>query len=124
MVYCNAAHCPPMVVATKSQQTGGRCRQLPNSGNMVVGFDDGMTFEEGELQLQHGDTLFLFTDGVSEAINTEMEEYGYQRLMASLEKTPDMTPQQVIEHVKEDLAAFVGEAEQSDDITMLALKRK
>jgi sigma-B regulation protein RsbU (phosphoserine phosphatase) len=82
-----------------------------------------MTFEENEVQLEKGDTLFMFTDGESEAVNTQSEEFGYERLGASLEKTAQMTSQQIIDHVKEDLKAFVGEAEQSDDITMLVLKR-
>ena len=118
MVYCNAAHCPPIVIR------GERCEQLPASGNMVVGFDEGMTYTEGQLQLHAGDTLFMFTDGISEAINTNFEEFGYERLEASLEKTADMTPQQIIDHVRTDLDGFVGEAEQSDDITMLVVKRE
>jgi len=97
---------------------------LSYSGNMVVGFDESLTFTEGELQLHPGDTLFLFTDGVNEAINSDDEEFGYKRLEASLEKSADMTPQQIVEHVKADMAAFVGEEEQSDDITMLVLKVK
>ena len=121
MTYCNAAHCSPFLIS--SQASGGSTRQLPVSGNLVVGFDEGMTFEEGEVQLQRGDTLFLFTDGISEAINTSLEEFGYERMEASLEKMSGMTPQQIVDHMKEDLAAFVGEAEQSDDITMLVLKR-
>ena len=121
MTYCNAAHCPPFLMS--SQGAGAKCRQLPPSGNLVVGFDEGMTFEEGEVQLQHGDTLFLFTDGISEAVNTSFDEFGYERMEASLEKMTDKTPQQVVDRMKEDLAAFVGEAEQSDDITMLVLKR-
>ena len=117
MVYCNAAHCAPFLIS------GEKSRQLPISGNLVVGFDENMTFEENEVQLEKGDTLFMFTDGVSEAVNTQSEEFGYERLGASLEKTAQMTSQQIIDHVKEDLKAFVGEAEQSDDITMLVLKR-
>ena len=117
MVYCNAAHCPPFLIS------GEKSRQLPISGNLVVGFDENMTFEENEVQLQKGDTLFMFTDGVSEAVSTLSEEFGYERLGASLEKTAQMTSQQIIDHVKEDLKAFVGETEQSDDITMLVLRR-
>ena len=128
MVYCNAAHCPPIVIRSERPEVrserGERCEMLSYSGNMVVGFDESLTFTEGELQLHPGDTLFLFTDGVNEAINSDDEEFGYKRLEASLEKSADMTPQQIVEHVKADMAAFVGEEEQSDDITMLVLKVK
>jgi len=97
--------------------------QLPVSGNMVVGFDENLQFVEGKTHLNPGDTLFLFTDGVNEAVNVGEEEFSYARLAASLEGTAGLMPQQVIRKVAADLASFVGEADQSDDITMLVLKR-
>ena len=121
MVYCNAAHCPPMVV--RSQEGMRNVEQLPVSGNMVVGFDENLQFVEGKTHLNPGDTLFLFTDGVNEAVNVGEEEFSYARLAASLEGTAGLMPQQVIRKVAADLASFVGEADQSDDITMLVLKR-
>jgi sigma-B regulation protein RsbU (phosphoserine phosphatase) len=65
----------------------------------------------------------MFTDGVTEAMNTSNEEFGEQRLEDTLAKVPLHSSQQVIGTIKADVAAFTGEAEQSDDITVMAIKR-
>ena len=76
------------------------------------------------MQLNEGDALVLFTDGVTEAMNSVFEEFGESRFEETLRKVSSADCQSIIDATKEDLAAFVGEAEQSDDITMLALRRK
>lgn len=73
--------------------------------------------------MEPGDTLLLYTDGVTEAINTKEEEYGEERLESLLRNASKTNCQQVIDMVKADVKAFEGDAEQSDDITLLALKR-
>ena len=93
------------------------------STNLIVGIMEGFEFEEGRCQLEPGDTLFTYTDGVSEAMDVNLEMFGEDRMKASLAKVPQHTCQQIIDTVKADVAAFVGEAEQSDDITMLVVKR-
>jgi len=65
----------------------------------------------------------MFTDGVTEAMNPDFEEYGEDRLNACLAKAADKDGNYLIGAIKEDMAAHVGDAEQSDDITMLTLKR-
>ena len=65
----------------------------------------------------------MFTDGVTEAVNTTYEEFGEKRLTATLGQLVKANSQQIIDSVKTDVAAFVGEAEQSDDITLLTVKR-
>ena len=89
----------------------------------MVGAIDGLDYHDGTLQLEHGDSIVLFTDGVTEAVNKDFEEFGDSRLKKTLEGVTRQSCQQTIETVKADVAAFVGEAEQSDDITILALKR-
>ena len=64
-----------------------------------------------------------FTDGVNEAMNKDYQEFGDDRLVASLQKCSGLNCQQIIDAVKADVASFVGEMEQSDDITLFALKR-
>jgi sigma-B regulation protein RsbU (phosphoserine phosphatase) len=66
----------------------------------------------------------LFTDGVTEAIDINEKEFGDDRLIDTLGKLSGSSCQQIIDGIKADVAAFVGEAEQSDDITMLTLARK
>lgn len=94
------------------------------STDPMVGAVEGLTFHENKLKLEKGDTLFMFTDGVTEAINAQMEEFGEDRLEATLKSCTNNNCQQMIEAVAYDVKNFVGEAEQSDDITILVLKRK
>jgi sigma-B regulation protein RsbU (phosphoserine phosphatase) len=116
--YCNGGHNPPHVV-----KRNGEVTELPKSRDMMVGVFDGVQFHEESFQLEKGDTLVMFTDGVTEAMNEEKEEFGKERLMETLEEVSMHSCQVIVETVKADIAAFAGNAEQSDDITLLALKR-
>ena len=68
--------------------------------------------------------IFLYTDGVTEATNKDLELFNEARLQEALSKIEDVNPENVIAEVKSQVNKFVGEAEQSDDITMLALRYK
>ena len=117
VTYCNAGHNPPYILKRK-----GEISPLPMSTDPMAGAIDGITYHEGTLQLESGDALVMFTDGVTEAMNTANEEFGEQRLEDTLEDVAMHNCQQMVEAIKADVAAFAGEAEQSDDITVLALK--
>jgi sigma-B regulation protein RsbU (phosphoserine phosphatase) len=119
VAYTNAGHNPPYVL-----KADGSVKALPMSSDLVAGVIDDHKFSEETFKLEHGDTLLLFTDGVTEAVDTEFKEYGDERLKALLQKEAQADCQQIIDHVKADVKAFAGDAEQSDDITLLALKRK
>ncbi len=116
--YCNAGHNPPYVL-----KKNGEVTPLPMSQDPMVGAIDDIEFHQSTLQLEHGDSLVMFTDGVTEAMNINNEEFGETRLEDTLEDVTMHNCQQMIEAIKSDVAAFVGEAEQSDDITVLALRR-
>jgi serine phosphatase RsbU (regulator of sigma subunit) len=118
VTYSNAGHNPPYVV-----KADGSLRRLPMSSDIIAGFMEDISFKEDTFTLEHGDTLMLYTDGVTEAVDTELNEYGERRLEALLKNTPHDGCQQMIDAVKADVKAFTGDAEQSDDITLLALKR-
>ena len=81
--------------------------------------------EEGsiawELELEPGDELYLYTDGVTEATNSSQELFGEERLQAALNEEPDLPVHKLLPKIKGCIDAFVGEAEQFDDITMLGL---
>ena len=81
-------------------------------------------FEEDSLQLEPGDTLVMFTDGVTEAMNPEGEEFGTGRLQTTLGGLAGKSSQQIIGGVRDAIKDFADGAEQSDDITMLVVKRK
>ena len=118
ITYCNAGHNPPYIL-----KKSGEAVSLPISKDPIVGAIDGIEYHDETMQLEKGETLVLFTDGVTEAINPSFEEFGNKRLQETLEEVALHSCQQIIEVVKTDVAAFAGEAEQSDDITVLALKR-
>lgn len=118
VTYTNAGHNPPYLI-----KADGTIEQLPLSKDIVVGALDDFQFSEETLQLEHGDTLLLYTDGVTEAINVNDEEYGEKRLEETLKDVTQQNCQQIINTVKANVKTFAGEAEQSDDITLLAIKR-
>ena len=118
IVYCNAGHNPPYIL-----KQNGTVEALPMANNPMVGAIGDMTFQENKFTLEKGETLVMFTDGVTEAMNTQNEEFGEERLMDTLEEVTMHASQEIIDAVKADVKAFTGEAEQSDDITLLVLKR-
>jgi len=112
LTYCNAGHNAPMLV------TGGDVQRL-ETGGMVLGIFDSAAFEEASVMLQPGDFLVTFSDGVSEALSEEGEEYGDDRLLGSI---ADMTASEVeprLKHVLENVSAFTAGAAQSDDVTAM-----
>ena len=83
---------------------------------------EGMRFKEHDFQLNPGDSLFVYTDGVAEATNAQNELFGGERLIDSLNVDPEAKPETVLSNVMHGIDVFVAEAEQFDDITMLCLK--
>lgn len=118
VTYSNAGHNPPYLM-----KADGSVKPLPLSKDIVAGAIDDFQYTEETIQLEKGDTLLLFTDGVTEAIDTEEKEYGEKRLENILQQSSSLSCQEIVDKVKADVKAFAGEAEQSDDITLLALKR-
>ena len=88
----------------------------------VVAAMEGMMFKEHEFQLQPGDMIFVYTDGVAEATNAAKELFGTDRMLDALNKDPEATPEQLLHNVMDGINDFVQGAEQFDDITMLSLK--
>ena len=117
VTYCDAGHNPPYII-----KGTGEVKALEMSQDPMVGAISGVDYHDCQLQLDKGDALVMFTDGVTEAMNTANEEFGEARLEATLSKTFSKC-QDVVEAIKTDVAGFVDGAEQSDDITVLALKR-
>ena len=118
VTYCNAGHNPPYLL-----RANGKVEEMPDPKNTIVGAFDGIDFKEDTLQLEHGDTLVMFTDGVTEAMNAAYEEFGTDRLTNVIGGLVGKSSQQIIESIKAAVKEFVNGAEQSDDITMLVLQR-
>lgn len=119
LTYANAGHNPPRLL-----HADGSVEELPLAKNTIVGAFDGIEYLEDSLQMQPGDSLVMYTDGVTEAINPAEEEFGTERLDAILGAHAGEGCQQIVESVKGGLNDFVDGAEQSDDITLLVVKRK
>ena len=91
------------------------------AGFVLAGME-GMRYKCGEIQLDIGDKIFQYTDGVTEATNVNNELYGMDRLTEILGENSDLPPAELLPKIKEDIDKFVGEAPQFDDITMLCLE--
>ena len=98
------------------------CALLP-IGGLLAGME-GMNYRGGSLTLSPGDSLFQYTDGVTEATDVEKRLYGMERLKKTLAKNRDKMPKELLAAVKADVDAFAGGAPQFDDITMLCLHYK
>ena len=117
--YCNAGHNAPYLL-----KADGTLVQLPQSTNCIVGAIEGVGYDEGKLQLSVGDTLLMYTDGVNEAFNPQFEEYGEQRMEQLLAGKSGYSCREFIDAQLADVRTFADGAPQSDDITIMALKRK
>ena len=117
--YCNGGHNAPCII-----HQDGKAELLSVTPNFIVGVMDGIKYEGGELTIGNGETLVLYTDGVTEAVNTALEEYGENRMIATLGSLTGKTCRNIIDGLLDNVRQFAGEAEQSDDITILALNRK
>ena len=116
--YCNGGHNSPYIL-----RNGGQVEVMPISTNCLVGVIEGITYTKEQARLGVGDTLVMFTDGVNEATNTAFEEYGDARMEKLLAEQNGKTCREVIDGQLADVRSFAEGAEQSDDITLLALRR-
>ena len=115
-VYVNAGHNPPLL-----KRAGGTFEWLKSRPGFVLAGMEGVRYRENTLQLEPGDRLYLYTDGVTEATNSHEELFGDERLQNALNEYMDLPVEQFLPKIKECIDAFVGDADQFDDITMLAL---
>jgi len=117
--FVNAGHETPFIC-----KRGGRFlpRKIP-AGFVLAGME-GMEYRCGRLQLEPGDKIFQYTDGVTEATDRAERLYGMERLERILGKCAAAEPREVLRMVRADIDAFVGDAPQFDDITMLCLEYK
>ncbi|MFI3172541.1 MAG: PP2C family protein-serine/threonine phosphatase [Eubacteriales bacterium] len=89
----------------------------------VIGGMEDMQYTNYELQLEPGDTLFIYTDGVLEAIDENANAYGTERLLSLLNRNTSESLEELLYKVKDDVNSFAGTVAQFDDITMLAIRR-
>ena len=115
--YVNAGHNPPL--ASFSGDTFEFIKERPN---LVLGAMENTKYVKHCLKLKKGDLIYLYTDGVTEAINSSNEQFGEERLINLLNENVNTGVNDLLKLIKKDIVDFSGEAEQFDDITMLAFE--
>ena len=114
LTYSNAAHCPPVLV-------NETISTLQMDSNIPLGVLE-WTYTRQEIHVGLDSVIFLYTDGLTEAENTTHDQFGEARMFAELEKMAHATPRELIDHISEVIQAFESGTEQSDDLTMLAIR--
>ena len=116
--YANGGHNSPLIV-----HPDGSSSLLPLTGGIALGVVPDMPYQQQSISLAPGDLAFLYTDGVTEAMNAQEEEFGVERLQEVFATNPPRDPKEANEAVFQAVGDFAGDTPQSDDITCLALYR-
>ena len=119
LTYANGGHNPPLIV-----HENGESEELPQTAGVALGVMEDLDYDQDEITLAPGDTAVLYTDGVSEAMNAEHEEFGMERLHRVFAESPGTDAHKTNNVVFEAVRAFAEGTPQSDDITCLTLRRR
>ncbi len=114
--YCNAGHDAPILF------NGNDVHTLDVTANIPLGVITDFKYESGELTMSRGTTLLLYTDGVTEAKDTAHRQYTLTRLITTVADAVDCSPENLLHHITSSVNHFVGNAPQSDDITLMAVR--
>lgn len=114
---CNAGHEYPMI-----KRADGSYELLKDKHGLVLGVMQHMKYVEYEINLEPGDKVFVYTDGLPEATDKNEKMFGINRVLDALNKNPDENPEQTLENMRKAVDEFVEDAEQFDDLTMLCLE--
>ena len=117
LTYCNAGQDHPCLFALDAS-----CKRLATGGPMVGAFD-GADFAEESIELHAGDTIVAFSDGYTEAMNKQTEQFTDQRIQQALEKVLSKSAKEIIEYVVGEIKTHTAGIPQSDDMTMIVVKR-
>ncbi len=115
--YCSAGHNAPFIVAPD-----GETRQMARADGLVIGIEPDAAYSGHAMKLRPGETLFLYTDGVTEAMREDRSMFGEERLANVLSAHAALAPRALAEAVFEDVGAFCAGAPQNDDITVLVVR--
>ena len=119
VIASNAGHDDPFIY-----HKGAAFAMNKSKHGLVIGAFSGIKYQDYEFKLNPGDKIFLYTDGVTEATNSEKELFGFNRVLDSLNKYKDYSPQEILGGMQKSVDEFVGEAPQFDDLTMVSFELK
>lgn len=114
--YCNAGHDSPVIVSEQSYEL------LPVDTNVPIGIVPDWTYTQQQATIQSGSTIFLYTDGLTEAEEKDQKLFGEKRMLKTIEAGKTSDPETIINNMTNAIRLYVGDAEQSDDLTMLAIR--
>ena len=117
--YCNGGHNPPYII-----HSNGDVEPVETTNGMALGVMEDFSYKSRKMVLQKGETLFLYTDGVTEAMNKGYELFSEERLKKEITALKDKPVEEVVAGVMEKIRAFSQGMSQSDDITMMILRLK
>ncbi|MCQ2413461.1 MAG: SpoIIE family protein phosphatase, partial [Clostridia bacterium] len=117
LTFANAGHNPPLI-----RHADGKFEYLKTRPGFVLAGMDSVKYRTQQLKLTPGDTVFLYTDGVTEATNANNELYGEERLLTAINSREFETVRELCTFIRGEIDGFVGDAPQFDDITMVALR--
>ncbi|MFN3694783.1 MAG: PP2C family protein-serine/threonine phosphatase, partial [Ignavibacterium sp.] len=118
LTYVNAGHNPPILVRNNE------IIRLSEGGIILGVMKTMMPYNSNSIQLESGDKIIMFTDGVSEAMNPYSQEFSEERLEKIARDTSELTSQDTMNRVREEIEEFVQGAAQSDDLTMMIIRVK
>ena len=118
LTYANGGHCNPLLV-----HADGSSEEIAHTWGVALGIMPDLEYKENHVTLAPGDTVILYTDGVSEAMNSDGEEFGIERLRDLFTDNPPRDARHANEAVLQGVAEFTGDHPQSDDVTCLVLRR-
>ena len=116
LTFCNAGHNPAVIISSEG------AKFLDAAENLAVGVIDGFEYEEQSVMLDKGDIFFLYTDGLTEAEDSAKSMFGERRMLDVISSCGRLSPEESIALMDAAVTEFVGDTEQSDDLTMLCLK--
>ena len=124
LCYCNAGHDAPVIIRGESLELRGErsATALEVKPNLPVGIFTDFNYELQETTMEKGSMFFLYTDGLTEAMNKDRKQFGITRVMELLGHTTESSPEQLLDEMTQEVKTFTNGTEQSDDLTMLALR--
>lgn len=117
--YVNCGHQPPLIL-----RHSGTVERMPDPHGIILGVMEDYDYNDLSAKLNNGDTILIYTDGITEAINSNNNMYGEERLIELLESSNAGSPQQLVKSIIDNVDQFVDGIDQFDDITVLSLERK
>ena len=118
LAYSNGGHNTPLLIRTTGEIV------LLNKGGLPVGLMPGMSYDEDRVQFEPGDTLIIYSDGITESVNLAEEEFGEERLLEVVKHNLRRSASGIRDRIDEALTRFVGTAAAVDDMTVMIIKRE